>query len=195
MERQSEIKRETRETQIRLVLNLDGSGKSKIQTGLGFFDHMLEAFAKHGRFDLDIEATGDLHVDDHHTVEDVGICLGQAIARAVGDKKGISRYGWAFCPMDEALARTVLDLSGRPYCVYENPINPHRLGDLHGSIFEEFFRAVASEAKMTLHVDVLRGRNLHHAVEASFKSFARALLQAVSPFGTADELPSTKGAL
>jgi imidazoleglycerol-phosphate dehydratase len=195
MSRIAEVKRETKETQITLSLNLDGSGKAEISTGIGFFDHMLEAFAKHGQFDLTVKAKGDLAVDDHHTIEDVGLCLGQAIAEACGDKKGIGRFGWAFCPMDEALARAALDLSGRPYCVYQNPINPHKLGEMHGSTIPEFFRAVSSAAGLTLHVDVLRGQNLHHAVEASFKAFARALHQAVSPFGASDNLPSTKGKL
>lgn len=195
MPRTAKINRETKETRINLELNLDGTGNSGISTGIGFFDHMLESFAKHGQFDLTVKADGDLHVDDHHTVEDVGLCLGQAIARAVGDKKGISRFGWAFCPMDESLSRAALDLSGRPFCVCEIPINPHKLGKMHGTTMPEFFRAVAAESGMTLHLDVLRGQNLHHAIEALFKSFARALKQAVSPFGNPDVLPTTKGKL
>lgn len=195
MARTAKIDRKTKETRITLELNLDGTGKADVSTGIGFFDHMLEAIARHGGFDLTVKAEGDLHVDDHHTVEDVGLCLGQAIARAVGDKKGIGRFGWALCPMDESLARAALDLSGRPFCVCEIPVNPHKLGDMHGTTVPEFFRAVSAEAGMTLHLNVLRGQNLHHAVEALFKAFARALNQAVSAFGNPDELPSTKGAL
>jgi imidazoleglycerol-phosphate dehydratase len=195
MARKATINRKTKETRITLSLNLDGSGKSEISTGIGFFDHMLESFAKHGQFDLAVKAEGDLHVDDHHTVEDVGLCLGQAVAKAIGDKKGISRFGWALCPMDESLARAALDLSGRPYCVCEIPINPHKLGEMHGTTMPEFFRAVSTEAGMTLHLDVLRGKNLHHAIEALFKAFARALNQAISPFGNPGDLPSTKGTL
>ena len=195
MARIAKIERNTKETRIMLDLNLDGSGKSEISTGIGFFDHMLESFAKHGQFDLTIKAVGDLHVDDHHTVEDTGLCLGQAISQAVGNKKGISRFGWALCPMDESLARAALDLSGRPFCVCEIPINPHKLGDMHGTTMPEFFRAVSTEAGITLHLDVIRGQNLHHAIEALVKAFARALHQAVSPFGNPDDLPSTKGAL
>ncbi|HDQ45738.1 MAG TPA: imidazoleglycerol-phosphate dehydratase HisB [bacterium] len=195
MKRTATIHRKTRETDITLTLNLDGSGKAEVSTGIGFFDHMLAAFAKHGQFDLVVKARGDLDVDDHHTVEDTGLCLGQAVSEAAGDRKGISRFGWAFCPMDEALARAALDLSGRPYCVYHNPVNPHVLGELHGSTVPEFFRAAASAAGMTLHMDVLRGQNLHHAVEACFKAFGRALSQATAPFGASDNLPSTKGIL
>ncbi|NQT25768.1 imidazoleglycerol-phosphate dehydratase HisB [candidate division KSB1 bacterium] len=195
MARTATINRETKETRITMSLNLDGTGQSEISTGIGFFDHMLESFSKHGQFDLTVKAKGDLHVDDHHTVEDVGLCLGQAIAKTVGDKRGISRFGSALCPMDESLARAVLDLSGRPYCVCEIPINPHKLGEMHGTTMPEFFRAVSTEAGMTLHLDVLRGQNLHHAIEALFKAFARALNQAVSPFGNSDDLPSTKGTL
>lgn len=194
MGRRAEIERETRETKIRVLIDLDGEGKTAIATGIGFFDHLLDAFARHGRFDLTIEARGDLEVDEHHTVEDVGLCLGRAIAQAVGEKQGISRFGWALCPMDEALARVAVDLCGRAFSVYQNPIHPHRLGELHGSTIPEFFRAVASGG-FVLHVDVIRGQSLHHAVEACFKAFGRALAQAVSPWGDPHFLPTTKGYL
>jgi imidazoleglycerol-phosphate dehydratase len=194
MSREAAIERTTAETSIRLRLDLDGSGVYDIATGIGFFDHMLSHIARHGRFDLTIAATGDLHVDDHHTVEDVGICLGKAIADALAEKRGIERFGTAFVTMDEALARTVIDLSGRNYFVFLAGFSRDSINGFSLELVNEFFRAVAAEGKMNLHIALLYGANAHHQVEAIFKSFGRALRAAVEKTG-GDEIPSTKGVL
>ena len=194
MSREAAIERTTAETSIRLRLDLDGSGVYDIATGIGFFDHMLSHIASHGRFDLTIAATGDLHVDDHHTVEDVGICLGKAIADALAEKRGIERFGTAFVTMDEALARTVIDLSGRNYFVFLAGFSRDSINGFSLELVNEFFRAVAAEGKMNLHIALLYGANAHHQVEAIFKSFGRALRAAVEKTG-GDEIPSTKGVL
>ena len=194
MSREAAIERTTAETSIRLRLDLDGSGVYDIATGIGFFDHMLSHIARHGRFDLTIAATGDLHVDDHHTVEDVGICLGKAIADALAEKRGIERFGTAFVTMDEALARTVIDLRGRNYFVFLAGFSRDSINGFSLELVNEFFRAVAAEGKMNLHIALLYGANAHHQVEAIFKSFGRALRAAVEKTG-GDEIPSTKGVL
>ena len=194
MSRLAEIERKTAETAIRLRLDLDGSGRFAIATGIGFFDHMLSHIARHGRIDLDVSATGDLHVDDHHTVEDVGICLGKAINDALGEKRGIERFGAAFVTMDEALARTVIDLSGRSYLVFNAGFSRETLNGFSLELVNEFFRAVATEGRMNLHISLLYGGNAHHQAEAIFKSFGRALRAAVLATGS-NEIPSTKGTL
>ena len=189
------IERTTGETQIRLSLDLDGNGTMTGETGVGFFDHMLQLFTKHGRFSLTIEASGDLHVDAHHLVEDTGICLGKALLEAVGDKRGIARYGFAYVPMDECLARCVLDLSGRPWCVIDAEVNRDKVGDFDTELAWEFFRAFTNEGRLNLHLDLLRSGNAHHALEACFKAVARALRVAVTIEGDNNEIPSTKGVL
>ena len=193
--RTAQIRRETGETKITLSLNLDGTGQSRLATGVGFFDHMLTLLAKHSLIDLDLEAKGDLHVDAHHTVEDVGICLGQALRQALGDKAGIRRYGSAMLPMDEALATVAIDLSGRPFCVWNADLPPELLGSFNAPLAEEFWRAVAGSGQLTLHVNVHYGRNSHHIIEAIFKGAARALRQAVEPDPRGGGVPSTKGVL
>lgn len=190
--RTAELKRETAETKIALSLNLDGTGKSEIQTGVGFFDHMLTLFAFHSQIDLNVTVEGDTWVDAHHTVEDVGIALGQMIAKALGDKVGIRRYGTSYLPMDETLARAVIDVSGRPFLVYDATIKNPKLGDFDTELAEEFFRAVAMNARVTLHLSVLYGSNSHHMIEGLFKAFGRALQEAISSDGSG-RLPSTKG--
>ncbi|WP_005037073.1 imidazoleglycerol-phosphate dehydratase HisB [Holophaga foetida] len=191
--RSATLQRKTGETEIRLTLNLDG-GETRIQTGLGFFDHMLMQIAKHGGLGLQIEAKGDLPVDSHHLVEDVGLCLGEALKEALGDRRGIERYGHAYVPLDEALARVVIDLSGRPCCVFEAPMPHLVMGDgFQTEMVREFFVALANRGALTLHADVLRGVNLHHKIEALFKALARALRQAVAITG--GDVPSTKGTL
>lgn len=190
--RTAELKRETAETKIALSLNLDGTGKSEIQTGVGFFDHMLTLFAFHSQIDLNVTVEGDTWVDAHHTVEDVGIALGQMIAKALGDKVGIRRYGSSYLPMDETLARAVIDVSGRPFLVYDATIKNPKLGDFDTELAEEFFRAVAMNARVTLHLSVLYGSNSHHMIEGLFKAFGRALQEAISSDGSG-RLPSTKG--
>ena len=196
MDRMAEITRDTNETKIRLSLNLDGRGTVSAKTGVGFFDHMLDLLGRHALVDLMVEAKGDLHVDQHHTVEDVGLALGQALERAVGDKRGISRYGWAMIPMDESLARVALDLSGRPAFVFDVPFTGPLIGDFAAELVEEFFKSVATAARMNLHIAVPYGRNNHHMAEAAFKAFARALRQAltIDP-RAAEQVPSTKGSL
>ena len=194
MTRTAEIVRTTAETRVRLRLDLDGSGQFGIATGIGFFDHMLSHIARHGRLDMTLEAKGDIHVDEHHTVEDVGICLGQAIARALGEKRGIERFGAAFVTMDEALARTVIDLSGRSFLVFNAVFSREMINGFSLELVQEFFRAVSGEAKMNLHIALLYGGNAHHQSEAIFKSFGRALRAAVARTG-GDEIPSTKGTL
>jgi imidazoleglycerol-phosphate dehydratase len=196
MSRTAEVTRQTKETAIRVRVDLDGSGRSSVRTGVGFFDHMLEALARHSLCDLEVEATGDLHVDGHHTVEDVGIVLGQALAQALGDRRGIRRYGEATVPLDDALARVVVDVSGRPYVAYHaEPPTWQKLGDYDVALTPEFFRALAMHGGLTLHVDLLRGRNAHHVVEAVFKAAARALGEATSLDPRVRDVPSTKGAL
>ena len=189
------VERETRETKVVVRLDLDGSGRVSVGTGLGFFDHMLELVAGHGLFDLDVQATGDLHTGGHHTVEDVGICLGMALAEAVGDKRGINRYGSLTLPMDEALVLVALDLSGRPYFAYEGGPVGESIAGFDTGLVAEFFRAVANQAKMTLHVRVLAGGGVHHTVEAVFKGFGKALRHAVEFDPRAAGIPSTKGVL
>ncbi len=194
--RQAEITRNTLETRITVRLDLDGTGRSSLATGIGFFDHMLDQVARHGLIDLDISAQGDLHIDAHHTVEDVGISLGQAFAKALGDKKGIRRYGHAYVPLDEALSRVVVDLSGRPGLEYHVDFARARIGDFDVDLLREFFQGFVNHAALTLHVDNLRGINAHHQAETVFKALGRALrmaLEADPRLG--DQLPSTKGAL
>lgn len=195
MERIAQIQRNTKETQISIRLNLDGSGKADIDTGIGFFDHMLEGFARHGLFDLEVRVTGDLQVDDHHTIEDTGIVLGTAIKQAVGDKKGICRYGDKLLPMDEVLALCALDLSGRPYFAYEAPFTPGAMGGMNTEMVKEFFYAVSYSAAMNLHLKILSPGNNHHMAEALFKAFAKALDMAVAYDPRITDVLSTKGTL
>jgi imidazoleglycerol-phosphate dehydratase len=195
MPRTAAIHRATAETQVELSLDLDGSGRADLDTGVGFFDHMLTHVARHALFDLAVKAQGDLHVDAHHTVEDVGICFGKALAQAVGDKAGIRRYGSSTVPMDETLVTAAVDLSGRPFCVWKVELPPETLGNFNAPLAEEFWRAVASSAAMNLHVVCHHGRNAHHLVEAVFKSCARALRQAVEMDPRMPGIPSTKGVL
>jgi imidazoleglycerol-phosphate dehydratase len=195
MTRTAEIARQTKETDVRLTLGLDGQGAGIRQTGVGFLDHMLDLLARHGRLDLDAEVRGDLETGAHHTVEDTGIVLGQAIDQALGDRVGISRYGHAVVPMDEARASVSLDLSGRPFLAFEADLPPGGTGNFDHELTEEFFRAVANSARMTLHVTVETGTNAHHMIEAAFKAFARALRQAVAIDPTETGVPSTKGTL
>lgn len=195
MSREASIKRDTKETKIRVRLNLDGSGQAKIGTGVGFFDHMLDGFARHGLFDLEVCADGDLEVDCHHTVEDTGIVLGQAIREAVGDKKGIKRYGCSLLPMDEALVACAIDLSGRPYYSSDARFTVPRIGDLDTEMVREFFYAISYNAQMNLHFHVLVGSNNHHICEAMFKAFAKALDAAVSYDERITDVLSTKGSL
>ena len=194
--RTAQVTRNTLETQITVSLNLDGTGSSKLATGVPFLDHMLDQIARHGLIDLDIEARGDLHIDAHHTVEDTGITLGQAFAKALGDKKGIRRYGHAYVPLDEALSRVVIDLSGRPGLEYHVDYTRARIGEFDVDLFLEFFRGFINHAGVTLHIDNLRGINAHHQAETIFKAFGRALRMAVEADARmGDVLPSTKGAL
>jgi len=193
--RRAVVKRKTRETDIELSLGLDGEGRSKIATGIGFLDHMLTAFATHGRFDLDVRCKGDLHVDAHHSVEDVGIALGQALKQALGDKQGVVRFGHAYCPLDEALSRCVIDLSGRPWLHFEVKFKAQRVGDMPTELFEDFFWALADHGRLNVHLDVLRGRNAHHIAETLFKASSRALSMAVARDPRVKGVPSTKGSL
>jgi imidazoleglycerol-phosphate dehydratase len=195
MTRTAEIARHTKETDVKLTLGLDGQGAGIRQTGVGFLDHMLDLLARHGRLDLDAEVRGDLETGAHHTVEDTGIVLGQAIDQALGDRVGITRYGHAVVPMDEARASVSLDLSGRPLLAFEADLPPGGTGNFDHELTEEFFRAVSSSARMTLHVTVETGTNAHHMIEAAFKAFARALRQAVAIDPTETGVPSTKGTL
>lgn len=195
MARNAKIKRTTKETDIRLVLQLDGNGNVSVDTGIGFFDHMLEGFAKHGFFDLECKVKGDLEVDGHHTVEDTGIVLGNAIKTAVGDKKGIKRYGYFILPMDDALALCAVDLCGRPYLDFQCSFPTERVGYLDTELVREFFYAVSYSAGMNLHIRMLAGTNSHHMTEAMFKAFAKALDMAVSPEPRTTEVLSTKGSL
>ncbi len=194
--RTADIRRDTKETQIRVVINLDGSGEAKLNTGIGFFDHMLDQIARHGLIDLDIHANGDLHIDGHHTVEDVGITLGMAVAQAVGDKRGITRYGHAYVPLDEALSRVVIDFSGRPGLHMDVPFKSGMVGGFDTQLAYEFFQGFANHALVTLHIDNLKGDNAHHQCETVFKAFARALRMALSADPrAAGVIPSTKGSL
>jgi len=196
MTRIADISRKTSETDIVLRLDLDGSGLTDIATGIGFLDHMLVALGRHGSFDLTIRATGDLHIDNHHTTEDVGIVLGQALRQALGDKRGIRRFGHALVPMDEALAEAAIDLSGRAYLAWNVAFDRDKVGEMDTELFEEFFRAFAGNAQMNLHINQRAGSNAHHIAEACFKATARALRQAVEiDPRTAGAIPSTKGAL
>jgi len=194
--RQATIERNTLETRIRLCLDLDGSGEARLATGIGFFDHMLAQIARHGLFDLEVEAQGDLQVDGHHTVEDVGICFGQALKQALGDKSGLRRYGHAYVPLDEALSRVVVDLSGRPGLFFHVPFTAARIGELDTQLVREFFQGCINHAAITVHVDALRGENAHHQAETVFKAFGRALRAAAEPDLCAPgAVPSTKGSL
>ena len=195
-ERRAEVTRNTAETQIRVAINIDGTGASKLATGIGFFDHMLDQIARHGLIDLDIEAKGDLHIDGHHTVEDVGITLGQAMAKVVGDKKGLRRYGHAYVPLDEALSRVVIDFSGRPGLHMRVDFKSGMIGALDSQLVYEFFQGFSNHAGVTLHIDNLHGENAHHQCETIFKAFARALRMALEIDPRAmNVIPSTKGSL
>ena len=194
--RQAEVARNTLETQIVVRLNLDGTGVGRFATGVSFLDHMLDQISRHGLIDLDIEAKGDLHIDAHHTVEDIGITLGQAFAKAVGDKTGLTRYGHAYVPLDEALSRVVVDLSGRPGLVFEVPFTRAMIGQFDVDLTHEFFQGFVNHALVSLHIDNLRGTNAHHQAETVFKAFGRALRMAVTPDArSAGAMPSTKGVL
>jgi len=193
--RKAEVTRTTKETKIAVKLNIDGKGKSKIATGVPFLDHMLEQVARHGVFDLEIAAKGDLHIDAHHTVEDIGITFGQAFAKAVGDKKGVRRYGHAYVPLDEALSRAVVDLSGRPGLEYRIEFTRARIGEFDVDLVHEFFQGFTNHALVTLHVDNVKGTNAHHQAETAFKAFGRALRMAVERDPRVQDVPSTKGKL
>ena len=190
-----EVSRKTSETDIRVRINLDGSGKCNVRTGVGFFDHMLNSFARHGLFDLEVEVEGDLWVDCHHTIEDTGIVLGEAIKQAVGDKKGIKRFGYFILPMDESLVLASLDLSGRPYLNYQIPLTVERVGQMDTEMVKEFFYAVSYSCGMNLHMKLLEGSNNHHIIEAGFKAFAKALDEATSYDSRIKDVLSTKGSL
>ena len=196
MQRTAEVERNTLETRIRVHLNLDGTGVAGFETGVPFLDHMMDQIARHGLIDLEIEADGDLHIDAHHTVEDIGITLGQALAKAVGDKKGIRRYGHAYVPLDEALSRVVVDFSGRPGLVCNLDFTRARIGDFDVDLLREFFQGLVNHAGITLHIDNLRGSNAHHQAETVFKALGRALRMALEPDPRmSDQVPSTKGSL
>ena len=195
MKRTASVNRQTAETSIALQLNLDGKGEARLETGLPFMEHMLELWARHGFFDLEINATGDLQVEPHHLVEDMGLCLGQALQESLGDKKGINRYGSCILPMDDALVLVSLDFSGRPYLNYDLAINPGKVGQVDIELIEEFWRAVSNEARMNLHLKLLDGVNRHHIIEAVFKGTGRAMGEAVSWRNGLDDVLSTKGTL
>ncbi|MCU7845453.1 MAG: imidazoleglycerol-phosphate dehydratase HisB [Candidatus Thiodiazotropha sp. (ex Monitilora ramsayi)] len=196
MQRTAAVERNTLETQISVRLNLDGTGKSGFKTGVSFLDHMMDQIARHGLIDIEVTADGDLHIDAHHTVEDIGITLGQALAQAVGDKKGIRRYGHAYVPLDEALSRVVVDFSGRPGLAYGVDFTRARIGDFDVDLFQEFFQGLVNHAGITLHIDNLRGTNAHHQAETVFKALGRALRMALEPDPRmSDQVPSTKGSL
>ncbi|MDX8390599.1 MAG: imidazoleglycerol-phosphate dehydratase HisB [Mariprofundaceae bacterium] len=195
MNRKASIERSTKETSIKLSLNLDGNGKSELNSSIPFLDHMLEQVARHGLVDLQVDAKGDREIDDHHTVEDIGICLGEALHDAIGDKVGIVRYGHAYVPLDEALSRVVLDFSGRPGLEYHINFPKETVGCFDIDLFKEFFQAVSNHGRMTLHIDTLRGGNNHHIIETVFKAFGRALRMAVEIDSRQSGVPSTKGAL
>lgn len=191
--RNAEVQRKTKETEIKIVLNIDGEGECKISTGVGFFDHMLQLFGYHGKFNIHVEAKGDLHIDDHHTIEDVGIVLGQAFLKAISDKKGIKRYSHIILPMDEALVMVAVDISGRPYLAFDVDFKLPKLGEMNSQMVIEFFRAFVSSAKVTLHIKKLSGENDHHVCEAIFKAFGRVLKDACKIID--DKIPSSKGVL
>lgn len=193
--REAHITRQTNETCVDLRITLDGSGKSDIQTGVGFFDHMLDHIARHGLFDLSVHATGDLEIDPHHTVEDTGICLGQAFRQAIGDAKGVTRYGHAVIPMDETLAEAAIDISGRPFLVFRAELPAGSPGGFDAELAEEFFRALAMNARISLHLELRYGGNLHHCLEGLFKAFGRAARQSMTLDPRVKEVPSTKGML
>ena len=193
--RKAEVSRNTLETQITVRLNLDGTGAAKLNTGLGFLDHMLDQIARHGMIDLEVDAKGDLHIDGHHTVEDIGITIGQALTQALGDKKGLRRYGHAYVPLDEALSRVVVDLSGRPGLVFEVPFTRSMIGEFDVDLVHEFFQGLVNHAFITVQIDNLRGDNAHHQAETAFKAFGRALRMAVEPDPRSTGIPSTKGSL
>jgi imidazoleglycerol-phosphate dehydratase len=193
--RTATINRKTKETDVAVILNLDGSGSSDVRTGVQFLDHMLALFAKHGIFDLKIRCKGDLGVDAHHSVEDIGICLGSALGKALGDKKGLARFAHSYFPMDETLARVAVDLSGRPYLIYNVKVDRRRAGELDSDLIEEFWKAVVTHARMNLHIELLYGRNTHHIFEAIFKAAARALSLATRIDPRVQGVPSTKGVL
>jgi imidazoleglycerol-phosphate dehydratase len=193
--RTGRVERKTRETDISIQLTLDGEGKTRIDTGIAFFDHMLDLFGRHGLFDLRVKARGDLGVDFHHTVEDLGICLGRAFLEALGDKKGISRYGSVSVPMDEALAAVAVDIGGRSFLVYNPKVRRIKIGDFNVGLFKEFFRAFTAESRIALHINVLYGEDVHHAIEAVFKGFGRAMRAAVEIDPRVKGVPSTKGKL
>ncbi len=194
-ERTARITRKTSETDVVVNLNLDGRGAATVQTGVPFFDHMLMLFARHGIFDLEVRCTGDLEVDPHHSVEDIGICLGMALDKALGDKKGIVRFAHSYYPMDETLVRVVVDLSGRPYLIYRVQVERERVGTLDSELVEEFWKAVVTHARVNLHIELLYGRNAHHIFEAVFKAAARALSLATRIDARVQDVPSTKGVL
>lgn len=195
-QRQAEVSRDTLETQISVSVNLDGTGSSAFETGVPFLDHMLDQVSRHGMLDIEIRAQGDLHIDAHHTVEDIGITLGQAVNRAVGDKRGIRRYGHAYVPLDEALSRVVIDFSGRPGLEYHAEYPRARIGDFDVDLLHEFFQGFVNHAQVTMHVDCLRGDNAHHIAETIFKAFGRAIRMALEyDTGLGDRMPSTKGSL
>ena len=195
MTRTADISRKTHETDVRVSLTLDGAAAGMRETGVGFLDHMLDLLARHGRLDLDVHAVGDLHAGAHHTVEDVGICIGQALDRALSDRAGITRYGQATVPMDESRAACAIDISGRGYCLFDAPLPPGAIGNFEHELVEEFFRAIAVNASLTLHLVIETGTNAHHMIEAAFKAFARALRAAVALDPTEHGVPSTKGTL
>ena len=196
MQRQAEVRRDTLETRVSIRIDLDGTGQARFQTGVPFLDHMLDQVARHGMLDLDVQADGDLHIDAHHTVEDVGITLGQAFSKALGDKKGIRRYGHAYVPLDEALSRVVIDFSGRPGLEYQVQYPRARIGDFDVDLLREFFQGFVNHVPATLHIDNLRGVNAHHIAETVFKAFGRALRMAVEPDARMQgQVPSTKGSL
>lgn len=196
VERSATVKRDTKETQITVSVNLDGTGKAKFDTGIPFLEHMLDQIARHGLVDLDITCKGDIHIDDHHSVEDIGITLGEAVHKAIGDKKGIRRYGHAYVPLDEALSRVVIDFSGRPSLEMHVPYTRDTVGKFDVELFSEFFHGFVNHAKVTLHIDNLRGANAHHQIETVFKAFGRALRMAIEhDTRMAEQIPSTKGCL
>lgn len=195
-QRVADVERNTQETRIRVNLNLDGTGRSVLNTGVHFLDHMLDQIARHGMIDLEVSATGDVHIDDHHTVEDIGITFGMALFQALGDKKGINRYGHAYVPLDEALSRVVIDCSGRPGLWYEVTFPRERIGNFDVDLLQEFFRGLVNHARLTLHIDNIKGQNAHHIAETLFKAFGRALrVAAERDHRLADIIPSTKGQL
>ena len=194
--RVAEVERNTSETQIKVKLNLDGTGITKFDTNVPFLEHMMDQIGRHGLIDLEVECKGDLHIDDHHTTEDIGITIGQAVAKAVGDKKGIRRYGHAYVPLDEALSRVVIDFSGRPTCMHSVDYKRARIGGFDVDLFDEFFHGFVNHARLTLHVDNIRGKNAHHIAETIFKAFGRSLRMALEyDDRSADVIPSTKGSL